>query len=870
MIETEKIIQELNNRFAEPIKEFYPRRIIFWKDEDNEYADKLDDFVLDNAKLVVLGERNQFAVKKLIAHDDPDSNLLIYTNVSYDKPDDDWLLDVKLYSEEYRSDLLSQLIDEMGMENEQPVREAVRYYRDTYFKSKAHRSKVASFPVSIRKAGQVHLAVLAGICGQKDIRPENIIKAVLQSGLEGENALYQSICRYQADNAFWSMASQVTGYQRAERNLALLAAHILITAATQTMATDYLAGLEEYIAPAYKAHCYALIAGWMHQDDGKQLFDVATYIENELCLPQRFMKLDVDDLVDTECFPCVDEIILTKLMTEITENHIINVGVIQNTVERRRTSPWFHSFGDFYTGILQVANMQAFFTANSEAGFHTVEPAKVWEKYTSSYYLMDTYYRQFHCAYSRILLTEHHDLEDLFKKVVGKVEGLYSGWFLGQLGENWGKACEADMEAYGYVPSVNQQKDFYKRKVANANAKTFVIISDGLRYEVAADLAAELERENHGKISLESCEAIFPAATHYGMAALLPHSKLTVEATGDKLLTVLADGVPTGSNYREKILKGANPNSVAARYSDFAHWGKEERAAFSRGMDVIYIYHNVIDKMGHGSESEVFSVCQTAVDELKKLVRDIINDCNGTHILITADHGFLYTYAPLEADNKVGKGSFKDAIVECDRRYALVKHGAKPEHLMPVKFLDGEADYEGYAPKENIRIMTAGSQNYVHGGISLQELVVPIITYHHVRANGAEYRNNTERYKTEPVEVELLSSGRKVSNMIFNLDFYQTEAVGGKREAATYKVYFTDDAGMPVSDVQRIIAARTNENITARQYRITFNLKPIKYSPLATYSLIIENESGKAMPQKIPFQIDIAFAIDDFDFNVFS
>ena len=166
--------------------------------------------------------------------------------------------------------------------------------------------------------------------------------------------------------------------------------------------------------------------------------------------------------------------------------------------------------------------------------------------------------------------------------------------------------------------------------------------------------------------------------------------------------------------------------------------------------------------------------------------------------------------------------------------------------------------------------MTAGSQNYVHGGISLQELVVPIITYHHVRANGAEYRKNTERYKTEPVEVELLSSGRKVSNMIFNLDFYQAEAVGGKREAATYKVYFTDDTGMPVSDVQRIIADRTNENITERQYRITFNLKPIKYSPLATYSLIIENESGKAMPQKIPFQIDIAFAIDDFDFNVFS
>ena len=41
-MDTEKIVQDLNRRFSAPLPEFYNRRIIFWYDEDQEFADKLD------------------------------------------------------------------------------------------------------------------------------------------------------------------------------------------------------------------------------------------------------------------------------------------------------------------------------------------------------------------------------------------------------------------------------------------------------------------------------------------------------------------------------------------------------------------------------------------------------------------------------------------------------------------------------------------------------------------------------------------------------------------------------------------------------------------------------------------------------------
>ena len=51
-MDTDKIIQDLNRRFAVLLSEFYQRRIIFWYDEDKEFEDKLGEVVLENAKVI--------------------------------------------------------------------------------------------------------------------------------------------------------------------------------------------------------------------------------------------------------------------------------------------------------------------------------------------------------------------------------------------------------------------------------------------------------------------------------------------------------------------------------------------------------------------------------------------------------------------------------------------------------------------------------------------------------------------------------------------------------------------------------------------------------------------------------------------------
>ncbi len=863
-MDTDKVIQDLNRRFAAPLPEFYQRRIIFWYDEDKEFEDKLDEVVLENAKVIALTGNNAFSVKKLLSVDDLTTNYLVYSPLAYNRLDDNWLLDIELYSEGFRADLISIWMNEMGLASNPAMRKQVKTYR-AYFNAKERRLKISTQNKVPANPAQLHIAVMAAICGLKDVQPSQILRSVFQAGLDlNHNTVYKDFVKYHADGAFWAMVRQGCGFAEEEPDLGRLAIHLLLTAATRMMRREYLAGMDGFISMPHQAYCYDFISEWLHSEDKGQLYDIARYVEDETRLHQRFEKLAVDELVNTECFPCINEVILTKLLTEISDQ-IIDVDAITSTVEKRRTCAWYEPFENFYDGILQVANMQRFFKEHS-AGFHTAEAKGIWKEYTESYYQMDTYYRLFHLSFQKSLETSNILLDDLFKHVADKVEGIYTHWFLGELGNNWSDVCADELANYGKVLEVPQQEEFYRSRIKPLDTKVFVIISDAMRYEVAAAMADQLRRETQSKVSISSMQGIFPSITKFGMAALLPHKELTVELRNDAL-NVLADGQSTASGYRDKILKAEAPASVALKYNDIIAMKRAERSALVKGMDVVYIYHDTIDEASHTSDTAVFAACDKAISEIKNLVRIIVNEFGGTKILITADHGFLYTYSPLTEDDKVGKNSFNGMDVEYGRRYAIMQKGAQPDYLLPVKFLGGNTGYDGFAPRESIRIkMNGGGMNFVHGGISLQEMVVPVIEYHYLRNASMEYKRNKQKYDTKPVMLNLLSANRKISNMIFSLNFYQKDAVSNNREAATYQIYFTDENGKRISDVQKIIADKTSDNGAERTFRCQFNLKSLKYSNTATYYLVIADEQGLQMPQREPFQIDIAFAVDEFDF----
>ena len=857
-ISNEKALQA---RFDKPLPENYRRRIVFWQDPDGEFADQIDELHLNNVKILKLTGKNNFAAKMLLSETDQDSNYLVYNPISYGDVRDDWLLDIELYSEEYRADRLSQLMQTLNVAPTPKMRKAMKEY-SKFFENKERLAKLNALGGNLASPGQLHVGVLSVLSGAKTNSPAGVIRAILLGGLDVEaNEAIANIRKFGSEAILWEMVQRYTGYAHMEGSSLLpFASHLLLTALSVTMPESGLKGLESLISEQHKEACYSLINEWMHSDDDDALYDIARDVETEHHLTYRFDELDIADLLNSECFPCINECILRRYMTEITEDVIKTADIIA-AVEKRRTTKWYKRVRYYYDGLLQVANMQQFYQENM-GGFHIAEHEKLWEKYCKDYCRMDYYYRMFHAAFGRSLKESSTVLEDLYKNVADYVEKLYKNWYLKEIGGQWSKLI-ADELSDGYeLSGLTQQEDFYPRfvrPIAAAGSRVFVIISDALRYEVAVELTGLLTRETKGVAKIAAVQAVFPSVTKYGMAALLPHARLGVTPDGK----VLCDGESTeGTQNREKVLQKAHAGDVAITYKQLLTMKQAERREKIGQASVVYIYHNAIDAVGDkaSTEDQVFDACADAITEIKNLIRIIVNDLNGTNIVITADHGFLYSYKPLEESDKLDKSIPKEKVIELDRRYIIADADSEEEHLMRIPMKHVQIGWVGFAPKEYIRIRKqGGGMNYVHGGVSLQEMVVPVIEYRNLKASSKGY------IEIKKASLELLSQSRRVSNSLFALDFYQKEAVTGKTVAATYEVYMANAAGIPVSDKKTIIADKKSSNEKERVVRVRFALKSVAFKKTDMYYLIIvDKETGK-IAERIEFSIDIAF-VNDFDF----
>ena len=288
-MDADKVIQDLNRRFAAPLPEFYKRRIIVWHDEDREFEDRISDITLTDAKIVALTGTNYFATKKLLGVDDTTSNYLLYCPISYESQEENWLLDIELYSEEFRADMVSMWMDEMGIAQTPALRKGFKQYRK-FFNAQTRRKAIMNQPVVPNTPAQLQMSIMAALAGIKDAKPNPIIKEVLKGGLDTEtNAAYKEFVSYGIDEAFWRMVAQGTGYHEEEPHLGKLATHILLTATTRTMRQEFLAGLQMFISSAHQAYCYDFVSDWLHSEDSRDIHEIAEYVEAELRLSLRWI-----------------------------------------------------------------------------------------------------------------------------------------------------------------------------------------------------------------------------------------------------------------------------------------------------------------------------------------------------------------------------------------------------------------------------------------------------------------------------------------------------------------------------------------------------------------------------------------------------
>lgn len=157
---------------------------------------------------------------------------------------------------------------------------------------------------------------------------------------------------------------------------------------------------------------------------------------------------------------------------------------------------------------------------------------------------------------------------------------------------------------------------------------------------------------------------------------------------------------------------------------------KEENRALTRDYEVVYVYHNRIDATGDKKETEdhIFEAVEATLPEIVNLVKKLAN-ANPNNILVTSDHGFIYQHRVLEESDFASQEPVGDRIAVRNRRFILGKGLTETPSFK--RFTADQVGLRGSTeillPKSinRLRVKGAGSR-YVHGGATLQEVVVPV------------------------------------------------------------------------------------------------------------------------------------------------
>ncbi len=461
-------------------------------------------------------------------------------------------------------------------------------------------------------------------------------------------------------------------------------------------------------------------------------------------------------------------------------------------------------------------------------------------------YLVDSYYRWFYSAYDCIEETE------IFSQVRERIENMYSFTYLQKVTPKWNQELSDNLMA---DTGLKRQEDFYRNylKAYEGKNRVIVIISDAFRYECAKELMERLELDEKCTPKLECMISGLPSVTSVGMASLLPHKELQV----DDKLNVIVDGQNCGDLVsRDKILKTQNENNVALAFDDLIHANQERLRELLQGKNIVYIYHNQVDARGDkpASENEVFKACEESIEEIHRLIHRLTMYLSAPKFFVTADHGFLYKRDKLHEFDKVSYD--REICAYSNKRFLLTTQkvnelGMKSRLMAYMNNL-----YVTTPIGTDIFKVAGGGQNYVHGGSSIQEMLIPVI----------ELTMNTRAVAYDYVDVILTSVNRKVTNLITYFDFIQTEKVTDTMKARSLVAYFTTEDGEKISFDVPIVANSRDDAPEKRTFHEKFTLKSREYKYGDKYYLVLADANDeKNILQQYEFMIDIAF-VDDFGF----
>lgn len=831
-----QITDKLNGEFRGDV-----RKLVFWYDSGAEFAEDIDSIELENAKVLRLERDNQFYIKYFLERVDTTTNYLVYAPFAKPPINDNHLEDTIRYSKEFFADRASLIALDLGID-EKYKQTIQRYIK--FFANKERTQKFYDLEIESFNKGTIEAAIMSVLCKSKTASFEEVVRCILIDDGFDDNAYLSEFEKYDLLDAFWQQAEAAFGYTDQKPTLKKLVITMFVTYASKVIHEDMPQAWNKFIS--YKSgNIITFLDNLMNSSlYGKRFDEISEVIYNSIDAKTHLAKMDVESLVDCNIFAGIDVLIIAWLLARL-ENEDIGAKLGGKTIPEICADRRKKHFGVLYKNeYFIIENAYHILAAGSYEPMSSIR--RIIKYYTESAYKIDSRYRYFY-YYLDMLEdgTKFETLRDL-------IENVYTNEYLNKIAANW----SYEFEQAGGETELVLQRDFFSKYVNYAKERTVVIISDALRYEVAESLSERLQSDEKCDASITAMQGVLPSYTPLGMAALLPHKTIEYKDNFD----VLVDGKICGTTeQRDAQLKAYKPNSKCIQFDDLKNMKQADLRNIFTGQDVVYIYHNQVDARGDAAktENEVFTACEEAIEELHALMRRLSSQANTHRFLITADHGFIYKRDKIGISDKIGGISSKSNIV--GQRYAISNEPICEDGVAGISLGTVLGNNDGrtvsFPLASDIFKVAGAGQNYVHGGCSPQEMLIPLVVV----------KVEKGRKETSTAQIDLVSLTNKITNLTTILDFVQTEPVSDVVKETEYRLYFVSDSNERISNENICIADKRDNDTTKRMFRFKFRFKNKKYDKSQKYYLVIFDNNNDMEVLRLKVIIDIPFA-DDFGF----
>lgn len=309
------------------------------------------------------------------------------------------------------------------------------------------------------------------------------------------------------------------------------------------------------------------------------------------------------------------------------------------------------------------------------------------------------------------------------------------------------------------VESVLHQTDIYPTRVQTAGGRVAYFFVDAMRYEMAVDLVTRLEGAD--ELSLVPAVAALPSITPVGMAALLPGASASfavLEHKG-KLASRIGDTTLVNVNDRLRYLKAIRPDVVDFTLDDLLQKRPADVQKKLGSAPLITVRSQEIDAFGEGGHTlAARQVMNSVIDNLARAIRKL-SKLGIQYFVISADHGYQFSLRKdedMQIDNPGGE------IVDLHRRCWIGHGGQTTAASLRIggNALGYSSNLDFIFPKGAAVFRAGGDLNFHHGGISLQEVVIPVVSFRMPIATGPA---------TEIAKVSLTGYPELLTNRTFGL-----------------------------------------------------------------------------------------------------